>query len=107
MKTVEQAAREYFGLDSTDPNFTHTVDDERDLSIFSEGVKFAQAWISVDDEFPKSLKVVLIKCLSDSGKSYTTMAQFVKAHTVNADDFYVLSENYPLIRKANNKDLSF
>lgn len=52
MTTIEQGARKFLGLDSTDPNYRHTDDDIKELSIFKAGVEFAQRWIPIQEELP-------------------------------------------------------
>ena len=41
MKTIEQAARDFLGLNESNPNYTHTIKDEFELSIFKAGSEFA------------------------------------------------------------------
>ena len=53
MKTIEEAARDFLGLNESNPNYTHTIKDEFELSIFKAGVEFAQRWINVEKKLPE------------------------------------------------------
>ena len=61
MKTIEDAARDFLGLNESNPNYTHTIKDEFELSIFKAGVEFAQRWISVDEVLPEIGCTVFVK----------------------------------------------
>ena len=62
MKTVEEAAKEYAGIDKN-----VTVDSEERYfnssvpwyDAFKAGVEFAQRWISVDEEPPKNVWILV------------------------------------------------
>ena len=53
MKTIEDAARDFLGLNESNPNYTHTIKDEFELSIFKAGVEFAQRFIPIEEELPE------------------------------------------------------
>ena len=64
MKTIEEAAREYIGKKSVlEPHLTGLAKKIREYAVedFTEGVKYAQRWISVDDELPERGVLVLTK----------------------------------------------
>ena len=61
MKTIEDAARDFLGLNESNPNYTHTIKDEFELSIFKAGVEFAQRWIPVEEDLPEKQKQVIVK----------------------------------------------
>ena len=54
MKTIEEAAREY--AKKTDKANAEWVAED-----FTEGVKYAQRWIRVEDELPELGETVLVK----------------------------------------------
>jgi hypothetical protein len=58
MKTVKEAAREY-----ADPGHSGGTDymTQAGERAFIAGVEFAQRWISVEEELPEFLEVVLVK----------------------------------------------
>ena len=92
MKTKEQAAKEI--ADGFTQNFAaNSLQSENNAYVAGIevgvllGVNLAEQWIDVNDELPESLKQVLVKCMSDYGKSYVTMAKFVKGKTVLSEDF--------------------
>lgn len=66
----------------------------QDQASFEDGAKWANAewkektrWISVDEEKPKSQKIVCIKVMDRHGKEHTSLAQYVPPKTVLASDF--------------------
>ena len=61
MNTIEEAARDFLGLNESNPNYEHTENNVFELSIFKAGVEFAQRWISVEDELPDIGEEVLVK----------------------------------------------
>ncbi|MDR0754581.1 MAG: DUF551 domain-containing protein [Prevotellaceae bacterium] len=56
MKTIEEAAHEYFREGQL--GFKPAANTE---AAFIAGIKFAQRWISVEDELPEKHKSVLVK----------------------------------------------
>ena len=70
MKTIEDAARDFLGLNESNPNYTHTIKDEFELSIFKAGVEFAQRWISVEEELPPIGEMVLTKMEKRHGDTW-------------------------------------
>jgi hypothetical protein len=67
MKTIKQAAREYWREGQL--GFKPAADTE---SAFIAGVAFAQRWISVDEELPPDRENILIKC----GEEYVIVAGY-------------------------------
>lgn len=53
MKTIEQAARDFLGLNESNPNYAHTENNVFELSIFKAGAEFAQRWINVEKKLPE------------------------------------------------------
>lgn len=93
MKTIKQAAEEYANTKAkvvvSGTEITNTIDD---LNLYSQtdfeaGVKFAQEWISVEDELPPAEKQVIAKLISENGKEYKTMAIYIPSRTILAEDF--------------------
>ena len=41
MKTIEEAARDFLGLNESNPNYEHTENNVFELSIFKAGAEFA------------------------------------------------------------------
>ena len=72
MKTIEQGYKEHL-LSRQTANGRKETGSYPPRSYFNAGVKFAQQWISVDDELPDSTKVfikITIKGDADSEDSY-------------------------------------
>ena len=71
MKKIEDAARDFLGLNESNPNYTHTIKDEFELSIFKAGVEFAQQFYPIerdkdgftalkqDEEFQKNFPILV------------------------------------------------
>jgi len=73
MKTINEAAREYVMCDDypncdvcyefvRDEDAINSCCSRTDNMAFHAGVKFAQQWISVEDELPEECEEVLVKC---------------------------------------------
>ena len=59
MKTIEEAAREYAGINKDKyANIAHTYSKLDIADAFSAGLEFAQRWIPVDEELPEIEKQV-------------------------------------------------
>ena len=61
METIEDAARDFLGLNESNPNYEHTENNVFELSIFKAGAQFAQQMISFDEEKPEYYTPVIIE----------------------------------------------
>ena len=84
MKTIEDAARDFLGLNESNPNYEHTENDMFELSIFKAGVEFAQMWISVEEELPKIGEKVITKMAKDKRTSYGIATRIREEWEINA-----------------------
>ena len=66
MKTIEEAAKENY------PECDNRKEENKFREAlrcgFYAGVEFAQRWISVDDELPKEMEIVLVKVVGTNPK---------------------------------------
>lgn len=84
MKTIEDAARDFLGLNESNPNYIHTIQDDFELSIFKEGAEFAQRWIPIEEEEPPLYITVLVKLFN--GRYFT--AKYIKSSKCREDDVW-------------------
>lgn len=110
MKTIKQAAKEYANTKAKvvvgGTEITNTIDD---LNLYSQtdfmaGAKFAQEFISVEDELPPAKKQVIAKLISENGKEYKTMAIYIPPRTILAEDFMMNHDDSDFYEYDEEKD---
>jgi len=79
MKTIKQAAEEY----ANQERITRS-----EFGAFIDGVKFAQQWISVDEELPEESMVVLAKSYNGS----IVICLFLKFKNKDKKDWFYRNE---------------
>jgi hypothetical protein len=93
MKTVKDAAERYVGMGTSllGPNEA----ERNEISAFRAGAKFAQRWISIDEDLPEENSNVIVKVFPSGcqGKCHHDIALF------RGGNFYI--NNYP------DRDVSF
>jgi len=99
MKTIEQAAKEYY----TDTvNYPKGVDSIGAKSIayrsFNAGVEFAEQWISVDEELPQEKNQILMK----RGNSLVTTGFYGCTIECGELGFYRNNEPYSLFLRVTH-----
>jgi hypothetical protein len=87
MKTIEQAAVEYANIMTLSVNVRPAI-----ICTFKDAIRFAQQWISVDDELPEERLLVLISsdgffkdvaCIEDKRWIYRKSGEYVSINVTH------------------------
>jgi hypothetical protein len=83
MKTIKEAKCKYCEKTASSPTMLKTDIIEQNMNAFDAGVEFAQRWIPIEEELPKSgSDLLLVKWLDKKNNVKYGLAKYLDFHSI-------------------------